>query len=441
LTRAEGAPSTRTGGAELTGAELDRASAWVGAHSGLRFGEHNRAMLEDGLLRAAAAEGQTAAQLLERLERMPTEELFQRVLRHVTVGETYLFRHPEHFQLLREQILPTLLVDGRREVRAWSAGCATGEEAWSLAAALVAGCRDGGVSVLGTDLNRDALETARRGLYGSWSVRAGLADSQGLLRALPDGGVEVAPSLRPHVRFAQLNLNDPVYPSASTGTEGLDLILCRNVLVYFLDEAAQKVLARMRDCLRPGGWIVVGALDLDLAPAGLERVSVAGVTLLRRSVEPAQRVARPTPSRPVAAVPSGSGGRARQLLEEARAAADRGALDEAVQLARRSVDEERTPAALHLLGLLVGEQGEEEERLALLREVVARAPDDVLAHLALGMSEAAGSPERRAKHLKQALQLIARRLDGERVTGPEPVSVSWVRGVATAALRRLEGGK
>ena len=160
---------------------------------------------------------------------------------------------------------------------------------------------------------------------------------------------------------------------------------------------------------------------------------------------------RPTPSKPHAtllAPPSTEASRessraaesSRRLLAEARAAADRGALGEAVEHARAAVAEERSTLALHLLALLIGEQGDEEGRVCLLREGVAHSPDDALAHLALGVSERGGVAAARAAHLKKVLQLTAHRLDGERLQGPEPLPVSWVRKMASAALRRVESG-
>jgi chemotaxis protein methyltransferase CheR len=442
----------------LTDDEFRRAGAQLGARCGLRFDEANRAILEKGLLRAAAAEGSVPSVLLDKLERTPSEALVQSVLRQVTIGETYFFRHPEHFAALRDVIVPDRMrAHGLfRELRAWSAGCATGEEAWSLVMSMSAGAGAGWkVSVLGTDINRAALETARRGEYGSWSVRSTLPLPAGMTRPLADGGAAVAPWLHSQVRFDYLNLHDPIYPSLYTATQGLDVIFCRNVLVYFNREAALQVLARMRDCLVDGGWLLVGALDVDFAPPGLERVNIGGITLLhKRTPVEVARPKRPTPPRPLAplappvqtaqSVQTAENNRAaeasRRLLTAARAAADCGALAEAATLARRAVDEERSPLALHLLALLLGEQGEEEEQVRLLREVVAQAPDDALAHLALGVSERGGAPAARATHLRRVLALTAHRLEGERLQGPEPLPVSWVRKVASAALRRVEGG-
>src|SRR5205807_253940 len=94
--------------------------------------------------------------------------------------------------------------------------------------------------------------------------------------------VEVAPAVRALVRFEYLNLHDAVYPSLLTGTQGLDVIFCRNVLVYFAPEAAAATIARLRDCLVEGGWLVMTALDVAAARHDMEVIRFADVSLLRK---------------------------------------------------------------------------------------------------------------------------------------------------------------
>jgi chemotaxis protein methyltransferase CheR len=406
----------------LSDEQLRRASALLQQRCGLRFDAANRALLEEGLYRAADAENSSAAELLDLLDREPTDALVQSVLRQVTIGETYFFRHPEHFAALTGHVLrERLLARGPAEpLRAWSAGCATGEEAWSLLMTLHAAGRR--ALVLGTDINKAALHKARSGRYAGWSIRNELSAPPGLLRQR-DGNADVAPWLHAHAHFDYLNLNDPIYPSLFTGTQGLDIIFCRNVLVYFAPAAAERVLERLADCLADGGWMVVSALDLESAPTTLERVPAAGVTLLRKPARP------PRPPATVALTHP-------ELLAAAHEAAERGAIGEAIERARQALGVRRSPAALHLLALLMGERGDDDERLALLREVASRAPHDVLARLGLGLSEKMAREERTA-HLKRALALTEGRPD-EPLGGPDPLPAGWVRKVAAATLRRLD---
>ncbi len=146
------------------------------------------------------------------------------------------------------------LTDGRREplLRAWSAGCATGEEAWSLAALCAEAVGDEGFEVLATDLSAPALAASRAGRY----PRRALDGAPPELRArffVGDGEtVEPAPALRAHVRFEQRNLLEGPYPRR------LDLILCRNVLIYFEPARRAAVVERLAASLVEGGYLFLG---------------------------------------------------------------------------------------------------------------------------------------------------------------------------------------
>jgi chemotaxis protein methyltransferase CheR len=423
---------------------LARAARLLGERCGLRFDAGNQDLLRLGLERAAAAEGAPVAELLVRLEDEVGGQLAQAVLRHITIGETYLFRHPEHFRALEEVVVPALMQarPPGQTLRGWSAGCASGEEAWSLASLF---CEVGRpVQVLGTDINRCALEAARRGVYGAWSVRNGRPLPPGHFTQRADGGVEVAAPLRRLVRFDYLNLKDPIYPSLLTGTLGLDLVLCRNVLVYFFADAAKEVVVRLCASLAEGGFLLLSALDLSLAPPELERIEHAGVTLLRRPLPrraplpvPVPAPRRPTP--PAISLPPPDD-QARRLLAEAKAAADRGDLELAEARAGAAVAREASAEALHLHALILAERGQGEAADLRLGEAVRRAPDYVLGHLALGLSERL-APSDRAAHLRRVLTLLDGKRDEGLLPGPDPLPVAWVRKMAGAALGRLAGAE
>jgi chemotaxis protein methyltransferase CheR len=436
---------------EPTERDLERATQILGSRCGLRFHLGNRDLLEHGLRRAARAEAETPARLLDRLEGERSEALLQEVLRQVTIGETYLFRHPEHFDALREELIPELVRARRdtRVLRAWSAGCASGEEAWSLAMVLAGGAAPGfAVTVLGTDINRTALDTARSGVYGTWSCRGPLPAASRHLVALGDGGVRISDSLRELVRFQYLNLHDPIYPSLLTGTRGVDLIFCRNVLVYFHPEAARAVLERFLLCLVDGGYLVLSAFDAELAPDGFETVRLQHASVLRKRTGSAPRpaplarvqlrtVARPSEATTVPSAPTPDG---LARLHLAKTAADEGDLERATTLARDALDRERTPEGLHLLAMVLGERGERSEALRLLRAAAAEGPDFVLARLGLGLFDEE-DPNVRVGHLRRVLEMVAASRDTELLDGLDPLPVSWVRKMATAALRRVQEEK
>lgn len=188
----------------------------------------------------------------------------------LTVSETYFWREPRIFQALEEQILPELVhVRGRcsRHLRIWSAGCATGEEPYSLAMALrraLPDPEDWQLTILATDINPSLLRHARAGVYSPWSFRNAPAWlKRDYFRPTADGKLEILPEIRRMVSFAYLNLAEDVYPSCLNSTKAIDIIFCRNVLMYFLPERARQVGHNLYNCLVDGGWLMLAACELS----------------------------------------------------------------------------------------------------------------------------------------------------------------------------------
>lgn len=214
--------------------------------------------------------------------------VYHALLAQVTVGESYFFRDPAHFRFLSERLLPEL--DERwgasHRPRVWSAGCAAGEEAYSLAITLQERGRLAGAFVLGTDLNRAALKRARAARYSKWALRG--VDAAILERYFERVGTEAVllPRWREAVNFQDMNLASIAYPSLVTATVSMDLILCRNVLIYLNPEVIQQITRRLFDCLDPGGYLITGPSDPRLSHPGFEICDIeAGLAYRRRLVE------------------------------------------------------------------------------------------------------------------------------------------------------------
>jgi chemotaxis protein methyltransferase CheR len=220
----------------------------------------------------------------------------------LTVPETYFFREPGQFDYLRREILPEIRQRGGPEhfVRIWSAGCASGEEAYSLAMI----CAQEGLAdephILATDISPVALGKAREASYGQWSLRGErAAEACQYLRPLGDR-YEVDPQIRRLVQFEFLNLALDVYPSFVTRTVGLDVILCRNVLIYFNRETIKEVARRLFDSLAPGGWLITASGDPPLEHyAAYETVVTTAGVFYRRPLEETSEAAG-EPPRPIA---------------------------------------------------------------------------------------------------------------------------------------------
>lgn len=185
--------------------------------------------------------------------------------RFLTVGETYFFREPVSLISIKNLVLPAL-IEGKRAVKRlkiWSAGCCTGEEVYSLSMILPVLSEDWQVTIYGTDINSESLETARRGVYGDKSMRHIDSRFDGLKRLLQqpaEGSYVVGEKLKRQVEFARVNLACTPYPDF---LRELDLIVCRNVLIYFEPEERRRTIAELGHCLAPGGWLCLGAAEFE----------------------------------------------------------------------------------------------------------------------------------------------------------------------------------
>ncbi len=203
------------------------------------------------------------------------EELVQ-LIDAVCTNETHFFREPHHFQLIAQELAPrwrTQAQEGRRarRVRVWSAGCSTGEEPYSLAMQLRASLPESEgwqLEVFASDLSTRVLARAQAAVYPVERIRDVPLEQRrrAFLRGTGPqlGKVKVVPELRQLVRFERLNLSAPSYPVPA----GLDLVLCRNVLIYFRPELRRRVIAQLCAHLAPGGHLFLGHAE-SLQPSGL----------------------------------------------------------------------------------------------------------------------------------------------------------------------------
>lgn len=265
---------------------------------GLEFPPHRHRQVLDAAMREAAR--LRSGRLESYLAAISSDaEAFDDLVARLTVGETYFFREPDQFAFVAETVLPDVLArrGDRHVLRAWSAGCASGEEAWSLAMLLETRALGRRYHVLGTDVSREALARALQGVYRRWSLR-GSGATQAVSFLKRRGGLYVIPdTLREHVTFEYLNLAGDAYPSFANGTWGCDLIFCRNVLIYFDAGATARVARGLHDSLAEGGWLITASTDPPMATlAGFHAVSTPQGVFYRRPIpgeEPATLPIRP----------------------------------------------------------------------------------------------------------------------------------------------------
>ncbi len=262
----------------------------LGARAGLTFRPSQRSSIEQGIQRAMSREG--TSDFAAYLDRLESDAIaLDNLLVQTTVGETYFFRDPGQFQVISELILPDICErsDRNHTIRLWSAACASGEEAYSLAMLLHRKGLLSRSSILGTDISRDALNLASQATYREWSLRgAGKQQAAPYLTEI-DGEYRVAPEIRASAHFEYLNLALDNYPSTATGTRGVDLILCRNVMIYFDRETIRSIVNRFHRCLVPGGWLITAVSDPQIHEYDLFDVIPTNHGMIFRKSEPTRQ--------------------------------------------------------------------------------------------------------------------------------------------------------
>lgn len=253
------------GSRPITDKEFGLFQDLVHREAGIYLGEAKRTLLVGRLNRRLRDLGlDTFASYYRRVEADPAERV--RMLDALSTNETHFFREPHHFEFLEQKALPLWLAEAAqgeraRKIRAWSAGCSTGEEPYTLAMTLLRALPPSSgweIEILATDLSTRALARARDGLWP-------LAKSQEIplpfLKAFmlkgsgpQEGKMRAGPEIRACVRFGRLNLNDDSYPTIGR----FDLIFCRNVLIYFRGESRLLIIRRLLDRLSPTGYFFLG---------------------------------------------------------------------------------------------------------------------------------------------------------------------------------------
>jgi len=180
--------------------------------------------------------------------------IYRKFLDHITINVSEFYRNPNHWEVMERDIIPSLLKD-RNALRIWSAGCSTGEEPYSLAIMCKEKRFNLADKILATDIDSDVLEKAGNGLYGAKTIQgipAGAAD-----RYFVHEGefYRVRDELKSSIKFERQDLLKDAFG------KGFDLILCRNVVIYFTEETKQKLYRKFADALRPGGVLFIGSTE------------------------------------------------------------------------------------------------------------------------------------------------------------------------------------
>lgn len=397
-----------------------------------RLGFDRRALRFERLRAAAQREvGRLGWSSLERVLRGELQDaaLDTALVAAATVGETYFFRQPEHFDLLKQ--LP-FKGSAERPLKAWSAACASGEEAYSLAVTLrqSQGLEAPALEVWGTDINEAALTAARAASYGRWSFRASAIEVGSADLAIEAARAEVVriqvldPRTRAVTRFARQSLLENATFDQLSGPR-FHVIFCRNALVYFNPEAAEQALKHLVEALVPGGWLILGNMDVAKTPAGTKRWGSAHLCVFER-----EQPGAPTPTPALAApLPLPRPVPVRISLADAPrpkfpAADESAALDEAIDWHR---------------GIQAQVEADEVDTALLeLQALVEAHPDYLPGWFEHGLAlNRRGQRALAAVSFQTVLRLSRSHAVTADVAGPEPLSLDFYVGSAEAFLQSL----
>lgn len=272
---------------------INNLSKLIAERMGLNFPKERWSDLERGICSAARESGnQDPDEFIRQILVAPLDKIQIEILAgYLTIGETYFFREPASFENLERVILPELVQsykgNGQR-LRIWSAGCCTGEEPYSIAMTLskiIPDLKDWNVSILATDINPRFLKKATQAEYTEWAFRETPPwVKQKFFKNKSDGHYEISPHVKKMVTFSYLNLAEDVYPSLLNNTNAMNVIFCRNVLMYFTPEKIKKVIQNLFLSLVDGGWLIVSPAETaQVLYDQFETVNLQGMTAYRKN--------------------------------------------------------------------------------------------------------------------------------------------------------------
>jgi chemotaxis protein methyltransferase CheR len=462
---------------DWTQPEFMRIAATIEEITGIAFPPNRRASAETVMRKVMSRLGMTSPVSLE-IGVSRRGAVLEALLDDLTIGESYFFREPAQLRFMADELLPKWSAewDPSRKLRVWSAGCAAGQEPYSIAIMLSdAGWRPG-AEILATDISEARLEVARKASFSKWSLRTLPAES--IDRWFDRKGTEfrLVPEIRSQVDFRALNLLDP---TPRPETQNQDVIFCRNVLIYFELPAIITIAERLLQALAPDGWLFLGASDPHLAeltacevvvlpgctgyrktsaaqstyalrnapltliipdeslnpPVELDDLPEAQPKALTRQAEVAPHAAPPAVATEAVSMPD----EAALSVTRARSLANEGHLMEAATVCAAALEKFPDQPQLHLIAaVLHGEAGSWNESERAARRALYLDRSLVLAHVALGDAIAhRGDIAGARRSFENAAALLVSAESGDMVDAGD-VSVARLTDIVRAHLSMLD---
>ena len=458
----------------ITNSELSNVCEVIAAHLGLYFPEEKWIMLRRSLALAAVEFGfhDLREFVLWLLSATLKNDQIEILASYLTIGETYFWREPHVFAALSQNTFMELVASrkGRKKnLNIWCAACSTGEEAYSIAIALhrtIPEIKDWKIKILATDINEKALSIARGGIYGSWSFRNSPSwFKSSYFKKINNKEYEVNPDIKEMVTFSSFNLTRENYLSSICGNHKMDIIFCRNVLMYFTDEWAARVSANLFHSLSEGGWLAVSSCELSsiLFPQ-LTPVNFPGAVLYRKTkkeeLQPLQ-AAQPVNSSTIQPLQPastfvlqsfGKGGSSTlqpnptniktaedsiaDKLFAIHSLADQGLLEESLSTCNEAIASDKLIPRLYFLrASIFQELDKSPEAIKSLKQAIYIYPDYIMGHFTLGnIFFRQGNFKNSKRYFNTALELLNKIPGNDIPAESEGLSAKYLTGIILSNL-------
>ncbi|MFA4956245.1 MAG: CheR family methyltransferase [Candidatus Methanoperedens sp.] len=415
-----------------------------------------------------------------------TKKQIEILASYLTTGETYFFRDKTSFEALEDYLLPDLIFSRRGKephLRIWCAGCSSGEEPYSIAIQLskmIPDLKDWNITILATDINPLVLQKASNGVYSEWSFR----DTPAWIRKYfkkTKNGFEILPDIKKMVTFSYHNLAEDTYPSLLNNTNAMDIIFCRNVMIYFSPENTKRVVQNFHSCLIEGGWLIVSPVETShILYSQFKKIKFHDRIFYKKNGNKSQKleepvtetayyhpthggiqVAPPPPAhfapqieKPptyeealalyekgkyseaveiIAKLVSSDPNNSKTILLLAQAYANMGKLTEANEWCEKAIKEDRlNPRNHYLHATILEERGQIDDAVKSLKKALYLDQDFVLAHFGLGnLCKKQGKSKESEKYFETALMLLRRLGQNETLLESEGITAGRLSEIIT----------
>lgn len=273
---------------------LEQINNFIETKFGLYFSEERLNNLKRAVINASSQKDIDSDEYISRLlsSQLSEEDLIN-LANCLTIGETYFLRDRKLFDIMRQKILPDI-IDIRKhtskKIKIWSAGCSSGEEAYSMATLikeLIPDYEEWDIRIIGTDINQNSLNKARKAVYSEWSFRGVDLNFKNKYFDRVDGTYyKLKEDVAKFVDFYTLNLADDTYKIDNKIINNVDILLCRNVLMYFSKEQVYKIISRFHAAIKNGGWLVGSPTEnLYFNNSSFKPVNFNGAFLYSRDIK------------------------------------------------------------------------------------------------------------------------------------------------------------